>query len=391
MANKSYVRYSVGLKYESQSIYLRSGSSHSVMEELKSLGARRILLICTRSVRKYRNVNDLTKYLEDGGLRVFHFEKSEGALVERDTVRALDVYLEFNCDTIITVGGSYEIDCGKLVSAMATNEVRSPRDFVGLNKLRRDMSVLCCMVIDNSTAVSMSSAEFLDDEHVWQVALSAYLIPQIVVVDTDIAMRTKVSVVSSRAVISLCTAIESALCTYKRMPGEYRADAINACMQLFKFIPLMMEDPDDSHYRRQVAAAGIYAGTAQRIVGLGPAHLILHEYISIHGISSEAVYVDAVCAMIENSPPEMSALIAELVGVLGFTDKSADEAESARILISELRRIAALIRSEEVPPLSSDDAVRIALNISRRAPLLGFAPDDGRIIERMLRTMCSNG
>lgn len=384
-SSKNYSKYASSIEYEPQSIYLASGSAYEVMDELISLGTRRILVICTKDVHKYRNVTELIKQFESRGLRTFVYERGNGILRSGDILRGLSVYKEFNCDTIVTVGGSYDIDCGKLISAMAINESKNPSELAGLNNIKKDMSVVCCVVMDNSTAVSMASAEFFDENtKEWMVALSAYLIPQMIVVDTDIAMRTSAALVLDRALTSLGIAIESYVYSSALSEGVYRADAANACLQLFQYIPKLIEDPDDSYCRRQVAVGGIYAGTSERYMGIGLAHLVTHELMSLYRDIPSNIYLEILVKLIENGSSDNRRNAAQLSRILGFADYATSDDDAVAALISRIYQVSALTGAYNVPSMTQADIDKTAIVAVRKSEVYGYYKKVSKLIVDIL-------
>ena len=390
-SGKNYTKYASSIEYEPQSIYLASGSAYEVMDELISLGTRRILVICTKSVHKYRNVTELISKFEAKGLRTFIYERGDGILRSGDVIRGLSVYKEFNCDTIVTVGGSYDIDCGKLISAMAINEAKSPSDLIGVNNIKKDMSVVCCIVMDNSTAVSMASAEFFDENNKeWQVALSAYLIPQMIVIDTDLAMRTSATVVLDRALTSLGIAIESYIYLSAMSEDAYRADAANACLQLFKYIPKLIEDPDDSYFRRQVAVGGVYAGTAERYMGIGLAHLVTHELISLYGDIPSNIFLEILIRLIANGSEENHRNAAQLSRILELVDCADSDVDAVNALIAKICEVSALSGDYTVPSMKSAEIDKVAIVAIRKSEVYGYDKKASKLIVDILNELNSH-
>ena len=129
MASKNtYITYANEAFYEPQNVYMEGNSKSEIMDKLRELGARRVLFVCNKSIASYKNYDDLIRKYESRGFRCFAYKKNDGPLTDIEILDGLKVYREYNCDTIVTIGGSYEIDLGKLISAMATNYCKSPSE-----------------------------------------------------------------------------------------------------------------------------------------------------------------------------------------------------------------------------------------------------------------------
>ena len=301
MASKgNYISYAKEVSYEPQSIYLESGQEERIIEELRSLGTRRILVMRDNSIASYRNIEEFIGKLEKSGFRIFPFSRRKSCSSSDDINGALSVYREFNCDTIVVFGGSDDIFCAKMVSAMSVNNLKSPTEAAGYGKLKNDISVICCVCMDNSTSVSSNIAEFYDEPSgKWITVISNFLVPQIVVVDPDIAMRTVMRDSISSALDSLCLATECVIAPQQALDPSHRACAFNSVATVAGNLLSMTQAPDDGYLRKMIASAGIYAGTAVRMTGLGYAHLIVHSLKSRYGVECGRLYAGILSAFLK--------------------------------------------------------------------------------------------
>ena len=298
----NYITYTESLYYEPQSLYLECGQERRVCAELKKLGTKRILVICRPSFLTSRNVVDFMKSLESAGFRVFTYRITMDYSSSKDILAAFNDYMSYNCDTIVVMGGGAEIFCAKMVSAMATNNLRNPVEAEGYGKLKKDISVLCCVGMDNSTSISSNISEFRDENTGrWITCLSNYLVPQIAVIDTDIAMRTITQVSLTSALDTVALGVECCLSPSASMDSRYKACARNAISLVTDNLMDMKENPDDGFLRRKIALAGIYAGMAVRKTGLGYSHVAVHALKSRYGPSTGAHYCRILSAFLKEN------------------------------------------------------------------------------------------
>ena len=280
----NYLTYSRTLTYEPQSMYLECGQGNRICAELKSLGTKRVLVLSRAEYLKSKNVEELINKLEETGFRLFKYNVKQKYSSSTDILAALEDYRGFNCDTIVVFGGGAEIFCAKMVSAMAINNMKDPVEAEGYGKIKKDISVLCCFGMDNSTAISSNVAEFRDENTGrWVSVISNYLVPQIAVVDTDIAMRTITQVSVASAFDSLAMGIESCLSPASAFEPNYKACARNAISLVVDNVLDMKEQPDDGFLRKKIEVAGIYAGMSARMSGFGYSPLTVHALKSRFG------------------------------------------------------------------------------------------------------------
>lgn len=370
-----YIKYASKNETEPQSIYLESGSAYKVVDELRSLGTRRILLICDKSVRKYKNFEDLASFYASSGFRLFYYYRNDHILSDLDIREGLRVYNEFNCDTIITAGGADDINCGKLVAAAAINPVKDPVEFEGVDKIKRDISVLCCIVTDNSEACSSSIAEFRDTASGrWITCVSRFLVPQIAVIDTDFSIRTEPSVCESTALLSLASAIEAYLSPISGQTPQYKADALNSCINIFDNVEKMSNNPSDTYLRRVCSVGGMYAGLAMRKTGLGEAHILMHRlasrYSTDHAAGFNRIFPRFLRAQIASHPVADCAALAK---ELHMCTLNLDDADAAQVLADRVDRLYSRYKDiSPMPQISEADARKIASEAEREASVFGI-------------------
>ena len=352
MATKlGYNTYANECAYEPQSFYFDKGQDARICAELRMLGSKRVLIISSETVATYKNVVDFVHKIESEGFRVFFYTRRSTYSSSADIMGAASVYREFNCDTIVVFGGNIDIFCAKIVSGMVVNNIKDPAEIAGYGKLKKDISVLCCVGMDNSSAIASNIAEFRDEKTGrWVTVLSNYLVPQIAVIDTDIAMRTYTKDSISSALDSLVMALECSLMPITVYDPVHKACAHNAISLVADNLIRMKNSPDDGFVRKKVATAGIYAGTAVRMFGLGYAHVLTHVLKTRYGPEYGRYYPYIMSSLLDGTfelvKGELSKVYSGLVrdevrpGVPGFEGhlvRYYTEHESARAFINMLK------------------------------------------------------
>lgn len=314
----NYITYAQSLQYEPQSLYLEGGQAGRICVELKELGSKRILIISKSSNLTGKNIADFIHKLEEAEFRIFNYNIKFNYSSSSDIIGALNEYLGYNCDTIVVLGGAEEVFCAKMVSAMAVNNMKDPVEAEGYGKIKKDISLLCCVSMDNSTAISSNIAEFRDEKSGrWVTVMSEYLVPQIVVIDTDIAMRTVSRISLASAFDSLAMGIECCLSPAAAFNPAYKACAKNAICLVTDNILDMKNNLDDGFLRKKIAVAGIYAGMAVRYMGLGYSHLTVHSLKSMFGPDHGKYYCRVLAMYLKESfefvKPELALIYNDLV------------------------------------------------------------------------------
>ena len=402
MASKGdYLSYVKDLEYESQSLYLECSSGSLVAGELKGLGTRRILVMSRARVLSHWNSADFLNKLEAEGFRIFTYVIRKDYADSTDINAALNQYMGYNCDTIVVFGTGDDISCAKMVSAMAVNGIKDPEQLQGFGKIKKDISVLCCVVMDNSPSVSSNSAEFTVDGTGRRImSFSNYLIPQIAVIDTDIAMRTTTKDSIASALDTLAEAVGCCLIPEPRTAPSDRACAYDAVRLITDNLIRMKDDPDDSFLRKKIAVAGIYAGTASRNTGPHMAHLIYNALYSRTGRLFGGCYYLLMLQYLNSDYVTLREGLANLYADL-VRDEIRPEAGKIQGALKPLYSSEAAAKamiwlfeelySEAVPErpsslkLSPDDMRAVFDDVRKEAPLYGYDKIDEDMILSVLK------
>ncbi len=401
--NNNYLTYAASCEYEPQELFLDGNQTADICMKLSELGARRILLMRPDSIATLKKVAEFSSKLEKANFRIFTFSRRNQYPSSNDIYKAYSLYMEYNCDTIVVFGGEADIYCAKMVEAMAVNGVKDPSLFAGYNKIKKDISLLCCVGMDNSSAISSSFAEFKDENTgEWITVQSSFLIPQIVVIDTDIAMRTYTTDSVTSALDSLAMAIEAFLSPACMFQPLYKATAMTSINLVLSNLIEMKDHPDDGYLRRKIAMAGVYAGTATRMTGLGYAHIAVHSLYSKYKIEFGKLYVKIMTALIREALESIIDPLSELydylvenevhtgiAGAEGVPVKMYSKKESAEAFVALIESLynTVVIDEPEVPEISDRDVKNIADMIKTTAEDYGLTILSTAVIENVIKSL----
>ena len=396
----NYISYSRDLPYEPQTLFLECGQGSKICYELRGLGSKRILIMSHDENLKGKNAVDLIRNLEESGFRIFRYSIKQHYSSSTDIVAALNVYNGFNCDTIVVFGGVSEIFCAKMVSAMAINGMTDPSEAEGYGKIKKDISVLCCIGMDNSTAISSNAAEFRDENTgKWVSVLSNYLVPQIAVIDTDIAMRTMTQVSITSAFDSLAMGLEACLSPAADFDTNYLACAHNAISLVVDNVLAMKNEPDDGFLRKKIAVAGIYAGMSARMSGFGYSHLTVHALQTRFGPDMSKFYCRILLRYLRESYDFTRDRLAVIYNSLvrdevrpgapvmsGIPEPlySADAAAKALLDLMNKLYKAAVTDEPEFPKISREVVSELCSEVKSEAEKYGLIRFDEELLTRIL-------
>ena len=328
----------------------------------------------------------------DAGFRVFAYNQNGDILTDKHVEEGLGIYKEYNCDTVIAIGGTSEIDCGKLVAACVTNPVKSLSQLVGVNKLSNDIPALCVIMTENCASSTTASAEFLDSSNnKWRTVLSTYLVPHMVVIDTELSERISHEDAVSSAFTSLCLTIEAYISPVAKLFPEYRASAVNSSLIIFKNLEKFCNNTTDNFLRKQIAVAGFYAGLSTRKTGIGYAHIIMHTILGRYGVAhGTGITRILLCVLQEQlGNKEICEALAELARASHFCSQGLSSERAAESFIDNLNRLYLKVASDlEIPHIDNKDIDMLIGEIEREARMFVLNKDiDTKALSRILAAL----
>ena len=394
MAKKgSYIDYSAKAVFEPQQIFSGSGAAMELPSDLKAKGARRILIICSRAVLRYRSYENLIKKIEAEGIRSFVFEKADALLKQSEVEACGKMFKEYNCDTMIAIGGTGAIDCGKMALALGgNNNPKSAVELAGDGKVRPGKGRLCCIVTDAGASAATPFAEFISEPSgKWTMVRSSLIVPSMVVIDTDFSMRTDHNVATDSALTAFCEAIEAYISPVSSYSPLYRADAVNACVTLYSNIPSVKMNQEDPYLRYKLTAGGLCAGLSLRMTGIGYSHLAVHAMIERYGDIHGALYLRILRCLLEAEAESLERDLADLARFLNICTKNADDKSAAQTFIDALDMMCKKYSENiDVPAMTKKEALEISEDVKKTAGVYDLYKLDSRAFADMLMTAIGN-
>ena len=387
MAKKgSYIEYSSKAVFEPQQIFSGSGASRELPSDLKEKGTRRVLIICSKAVLRYKSYEDLTSGLTTEGIRFFVYEKEDLLLKQSEAEACAKMFKEYNCDTIIAIGGTSAIDCGKLTIALnGSNNPKNAVELAGDGKVKRGKGKLCCVVTDAGASAATPFAEFMSENNKWLMVLSSLIVPDVVVIDTDFSMRTDHNKAIDSALTAFCEAIEAYISPVSSYNPLYRADAVNACVTIYSNISSVKAAQEDAYLRYKLTAGGLCAGLSLRMTGIGYSHLAVHSMLERYGDIHGAFYLRILRCLLEAESALLCKDLADLARHLNICTKNADDKSAAQTFIDALDLMwRKYSENVIVPEISKSDALDIADEVKKAASLYDLYRLDSKAFADML-------
>ena len=263
------------------------GAVQEAGDLVKSLGAKRCLIVTDRYLGEIGMADRVREILEKAGIEACIFAGAEPNPTDRNVEAGARFYQENECNSIISLGGGSSHDCAKGIGLVAANGGRIA-DFEGVDKSSKPMVPLMainttagtaseitrfCIITDTSRKVKMAIVD-------WRVT------PQIAINDPELMKGMPPSLTASTGMDALTHAIEAYVSTDANPLTD--AAAIMAIKMISHYLPKAVANGNYMKARDKMAYAQYLAGIAFNNASLGYVHAMAHQlggfYNLPHGV-----------------------------------------------------------------------------------------------------------
>lgn len=268
--------------YAAPALRFGVGARHEVAHELRSRGARRVLVVTDPNVAATGAPRRLVDELEAAGLEAVLFSDTQVEPTDASLIEAVEFARDrAPFDAIVAIGGGSSIDTAKAVNLLVTNP-GDLMDYINAPVGRAQapsQPLLPLIALPTTTGTGSESTTIcvLDvlDQHVKTGISHQALRPTVAIVDPELTLTQPPQVTAAAGMDILCHALESYTArpwtSYEHKRPEQRVPycGANPISDLWseRALSLMsgafvqaVRDGDDLQARTQVAMAATFAG-----------------------------------------------------------------------------------------------------------------------------------
>ena len=348
--------------------YFGRGSRKKLIEELKSRGYSKVLLVSDATLVQLNIKKMISDILDEAGIIYFEYLNVKQNPTIANVQEGLRVAQISNIDAIVAVGGGSVIDTAKAISIVMTNPEHS--GLVSLNgavKTRNKGLPVFALPTTSGTAAEVTINYVITDEvnRKKMVCIDVHDIPICAIIDPDLMQGMPQSLAATTGMDALTHAMEG----YITKAGWLIPDIfhINAMALIYKNLEKAANEKDEISIEK-MAYAQYIAGMGFSNVGLGIVHSMAHSlgayFDTPHGLAN-AILLPHVLRFNGNVCPELFRNMGKAFGLNmdGLNDEAAvEKVVSAVVELSQKLRIPQTLREigikEEMIPTLADQAIK---------------------------------
>ena len=329
--------------------------------EAASLGAKRPLVITVPF--PLPGVKEMTEALP--GAATFTDISAEPTTEDID--RALALYQEKKCDSVIGIGGGSVLDTAKITALRAANPGCGAGD---IGRLDSGCAHCVPLLLAPSTAGTGSEATLFavavePEKNKKRAFTCDRFLPDVVALDPVLTSSVPPAVTAQTGIDALAHAVESRLSLFAPSFPEDTVETPEAVRLIFAHLERAVKQPDDLEARAAMQRAAYLAGRSFGRIGTGYIHAIAHRlgefYHVPHGLAVASVFTPVLYA----GAPYVEEPLARLARESGTGASWQDFLKAVDGLIARVGI------SKDAVPFRPADAFEIARRAQEEAKLVG--------------------
>lgn len=268
-------------------------SNDEVIEVLKRLNKKSVLLVTDKGIRGLKLTEKLEKLILKSGLKLSVYDGVVPNPTSDNVAEALEIYKNNDCDSMIAFGGGSVMDCAKAAGARVVYPNKSLAQMKGVMKVLKKTPLLIAVPTTAGTGSETTLAAVItDSETRHKYAINSFpLIPEYALLDASLTVGLPQHITSTTGMDALTHAVEAFI--GKSTTTLTRKAALESVKLIFENLTLAYENGKNIEARENMLIASFKAGVAFTRSYVGYVHAIAHslggKYNVPHGLANAVI------------------------------------------------------------------------------------------------------
>ena len=317
------------------------GVIEKIGDRAKMLNMHKVLVVTGGHIGKIKNgpVDQTLASLKKAGVEYVVFDGAEENPKIRDIKKGKQIYLDNNCDSIITVGGGSAHDCGKGIGIILTNGDDITK-LAGIETLDKPLPPLMAVNTTAGTGSELTRHAVITngDTHLKFVVVSWRNIPWVSFNDPMLMLDIPQATTAATGLDAYVQAVEPFVSVDHNDITDSQCEKAIKLIQ--KYLPEAVANGHNVEARTKMVEGEMLAGMAFNNANLGYVHAMAHQlggqYDAPHGVC---------CALMLPVVEEWNIIacpdrFAKLAEIMGYDTTGMTTMEAAHKSIDGMRELA---------------------------------------------------
>lgn len=300
------------------------GARHLAGRYARNFRAKKVLVVTDKGILKTDHVKSVIESLQASNIDIEIFSEIEPNPRAENVMQGAELFQRTGCSALIAIGGGSVIDCAKGIGIVSSNH-QHITEFEGVDRVRIPSPPIICIPTTAGSSADVSQFAIISDptRRIKMALISKMLVPDIALIDPETLLSMPSDLTANTGVDVLTHAIEAYVSNASSPITDLHA--LESIHLITKYLPLVMQQPDNPDYRAETMLASLHAGLAFSNASLGAVHAMAHSlggYLDLpHGLSN-ALLLDSVIAYNYPAAPEKYDAVGRLMGMPVSTGSS---------------------------------------------------------------------
>ncbi len=252
------------------------GSLELVAQYAKNYSVEKALVVTDNNVTRAGWLKKVTDLLESENIHYVIYNNITPNPRDYEIHEGANVYLQNNCNIIISVGGGSVIDAAKGIGLVSQHSINI-LDFEGVDLVEYSIPPLICIPTTSGSSADVSQFAIINDTQrkIKIAIISRMIVPDVSIIDPSTLITMDDYLTACTSIDALVHAIEAYVSTASSPFTDLFA--LKAIETIAHNLPLCMADPKNLQFRIQLMQASLNAGLAFSNASLGNVHAMAHS------------------------------------------------------------------------------------------------------------------
>lgn len=315
------------------------GALELAASNIENLGTK-ALIVTDNMMVKLGNLKKVTEILDKLNLKYEIYSDVNSEPTNVMVEKGKEIYINSNCDFLISLGGGSPIDTMKAIGAVISNEGEIS-DLLG-KAIENELPNMVAIPTTSGTGSEATQFTIISDinKGVKMLISSPVIMPNLAIVDPVFTMTAPPIVTAATGIDALTHAIES----YTSRKSQPMSDsfAISAVKRIFKYLKTAYTQGNNKEARTEMSIASLEAGIAFNNSSVTIVHGMSRPIGALfhvpHGLSN-AMLLEKCLNFAKDGCEDKLAQLAKAIGIENLGVKESAEAfiEEVSILCKDLK------------------------------------------------------
>jgi len=346
------------------------GASERLGQEVKGIGAKRVLLVTDKGVIESGVAGKIQEQLKKEGMTIGVFKDVSPDPDIANAEICIEMAKKEKFELIVGLGGGSPMDIASITSVMLTNP-GTVYDYFGINLVKNPGVPTILIPTTAGTGAEVTPNAILTDtkEKLKKAIVSPYILPRMAIVDPLLTLSMPPSVTSSSGIDALTHAIES----YTSNNATILTDlfAKEAIVMIGRSLRTAVANGNNLEARYDMSIGSLYAGISLANAGVTAVHALAYplggQFNIPHGIANGLLLPYVMEFNVLGDIPkfaQVAKLLGERVNHLSLLDQAYHSAKAVKSLYQDLK-IPQSLKELNVPKEAIPKMAQAAINVTR--------------------------